>query len=129
MKPSSCLSAAEKLVLKDNSVDVIISAELLEHVFNPTAVLEEYSRVLKPGGLLTLSLPTVHFAKSLIAKVFGLRAKFRSPFHLREYGFIKTKGVTLLQELFKELNSLNFKVIRKNNLGVFLLANFKTCQI
>ena len=97
------LSDAEKLVLKDNSVDVIISAELLEHVLNPVAVLEEYSRVLKPSGLLILSLPTVHSAKTLIAKVFRRRLQFRSPFHLREYGFIKTKGITLLQDCLKNL--------------------------
>jgi ubiquinone/menaquinone biosynthesis C-methylase UbiE len=58
------LGNAEKLVLKDSSVDAIISAELLEHIFNPTAVLEEYSRVLKLGSLLILSLQTAHFANN-----------------------------------------------------------------
>jgi len=122
------LSAAEKLVLKDNSVDVIISAELLEHVFNPVAVLEEYSRVLKPDGFLILSLPTVHFIKTLIVKVLRRRVKFRSSFHLREYGFIKTEGVISLQELFKELNSLSFTIIRKNNLGFLYLPISKLAK-
>ena len=122
------LSDTEKLVLKDSSIDIIISAEVLEHVFDPSAALKEYSRVLKPGGLLILSLPIVPFTKTLTAKVFLQGVQFRSPFHLREYSLIKMQRVTSLQELFKELNSLNFKIIRKNNLGVFYLPISKLAK-
>ncbi|MFH1402799.1 MAG: class I SAM-dependent methyltransferase [Candidatus Altiarchaeota archaeon] len=41
--------------LPDNSVDVVVSTQTLEHVDNPVFFLEEIRRVLKPGGLLITS--------------------------------------------------------------------------
>lgn len=37
--------------------DAVILTQVLEHVPNPTAVLAELNRVLKPGGVLLLSVP------------------------------------------------------------------------
>jgi ubiquinone/menaquinone biosynthesis C-methylase UbiE len=41
----------------DNFFDRIISLETLEHAPNPLVFLKELNRVLKPGGLLVMSLP------------------------------------------------------------------------
>jgi len=49
----------------DQSFDVILCSEVLEHVPDPTAALDEFSRLLKPGGKLILTVPfasIVHFA-------------------------------------------------------------------
>ncbi|MEK7604168.1 MAG: methyltransferase domain-containing protein [Patescibacteria group bacterium] len=43
--------------LKDNTFDRIISLETLEHAPKPAIFLNEIYRVLKPGGLLIMSLP------------------------------------------------------------------------
>lgn len=51
-------SDATRLPLADDSVDVLISLEMLEHVPNPGAVVAELGRVLKPGGTLLLSVPS-----------------------------------------------------------------------
>lgn len=48
---------AAKLPFPDNSFDRIICSEVLEHVPDPDAVLEEISRILKPGGLFIASVP------------------------------------------------------------------------
>ena len=40
----------EKTGLPDNSVDLILSVSVLEHLRNPDGVLSECSRILKPGG-------------------------------------------------------------------------------
>jgi len=42
---------AEALPFEDASFDVVSAMDLLEHVENPAKVIEEASRVLKPGGL------------------------------------------------------------------------------
>jgi len=42
---------ARKIPLPDNSFDVIISMDFLEHVKEVQAVVDEISRLLKPGGL------------------------------------------------------------------------------
>jgi ubiquinone/menaquinone biosynthesis C-methylase UbiE len=43
--------------LENESVDVIINIQVLEHVPEPWKVLAEFSRILKPGGKLFLSCP------------------------------------------------------------------------
>jgi len=43
--------------LKDSSFDLIIIAEVLEHVFNPVLVLNQAHRLLKPGGNVIITTP------------------------------------------------------------------------
>ncbi len=45
------------LPYKDNSIDIVICTEVLEHVYKPFFVLEEMKRVLKKGGLLVITSP------------------------------------------------------------------------
>ena len=49
-----------KMPFKDNSFEIIISSEVIEHVSDPADYAKELFRVLKPGGFLTLSTPSVH---------------------------------------------------------------------
>jgi SAM-dependent methyltransferase len=46
-----------RLALKDESIDVVLNIEVLEHVPEPMQMLRELNRVLKPGGLLYLTCP------------------------------------------------------------------------
>lgn len=48
---------AARLPLRDASVDVVLCAELLEHVRDPRQVLAEAQRVLRPGGVLLATVP------------------------------------------------------------------------
>lgn len=41
----------------DQCVDVVISNHCLEHVPNPTAILRQFLRVLRPGGKIVIYLP------------------------------------------------------------------------
>ena len=43
--------------LVSGSVDVVVSFETLEHVPNDTTLMEEFSRILRPGGVLICSVP------------------------------------------------------------------------
>lgn len=58
----------EEVNFPDASFDVITLWDVLEHVHNPRITLSEIARILKPGGLLALSLPNPH---SLEARLFG----------------------------------------------------------
>jgi len=41
----------------DDTYDAVVNTQVLEHVPDPLAVLKELHRVLKPGGVLLMSLP------------------------------------------------------------------------
>lgn len=51
------LADVRSIPVKSNSADCVRCTELLEHVEYPEDMLEEISRVLKPGGALILSVP------------------------------------------------------------------------
>ena len=48
---------ATRLPFADSSIDKIICSEVLEHIENYHGVLQEIKRVLKPGGMLSISVP------------------------------------------------------------------------
>jgi 2-polyprenyl-3-methyl-5-hydroxy-6-metoxy-1,4-benzoquinol methylase len=50
-------ASAESLPFPDNSFDIVISMEVLEHVESPTAMLREICRIIRPGGWLYLTCP------------------------------------------------------------------------
>jgi SAM-dependent methyltransferase len=49
---------AQRLPFGDACFDRVICSEVLEHVADPARVALELARVLKPGGLLAVSVPT-----------------------------------------------------------------------
>jgi ubiquinone/menaquinone biosynthesis C-methylase UbiE len=50
----------ERLPLDSNSVDGILCSSVLEYVQDPEAGLAEFARVLRPGGILIISVPNAH---------------------------------------------------------------------
>jgi len=43
--------------VEDGSFDAVLCSEVLEHVADPVKVVQEFARILKPGGTLFLSAP------------------------------------------------------------------------
>lgn len=59
------VSDITRIPLPDGSFDAVLCSEVLEHLPEPTRALDEFSRLLKPGGRLILTAPfnsLVHFA-------------------------------------------------------------------
>jgi len=50
---------ARSIPLSDASMDVVLATQVLEHIPDPVAVIGEIRRVLKPGGTLLLSVPSI----------------------------------------------------------------------
>jgi SAM-dependent methyltransferase len=50
---------ARNLPFSSGSMDVVLITQVLEHVPDPVAVIGEIQRVLKPGGTLLLSVPSI----------------------------------------------------------------------
>ena len=53
----------EALTFADNTFDLFITQDVMEHVFNPAAAFREIARVLKPGGMHILTVPLVNKCK------------------------------------------------------------------
>jgi SAM-dependent methyltransferase len=50
---------ARDMPFSNSSMDVVLITQVLEHVPDPVAVIGEIRRVLKPGGTLLLSVPSI----------------------------------------------------------------------
>jgi SAM-dependent methyltransferase len=61
----------EPLPFPDESFDVVVAAEVLEHLRLPERALTEAMRVLRPGGLLVGSVPNCFRLKSRLRFLLG----------------------------------------------------------
>lgn len=69
--------------MEDNSVDFIVTFQVIEHIKKDRFFLEEAKRVLKPGGMLILTTPNKKMSLT------------RNPWHIREYTPEKMKQLML----------------------------------
>lgn len=81
----------ESIPLDDNSVDVVVTFETIEHIKDYKKFLDEVDRILKPDGLLLVSTPNdVEFAEG-------------NHFHLHEFTYEELKD--LLSKHYKNIDS------------------------
>jgi ubiquinone/menaquinone biosynthesis C-methylase UbiE len=82
----------DNLPIPDATIEVVLMAEVIEHVVNPDHALSEIHRVLVPGGNLVLSTPNMACLINRIMVPLGLQ-----PFHTevstkvvigRRFGFL-----------------------------------------
>jgi ubiquinone/menaquinone biosynthesis C-methylase UbiE len=85
--------SAENIPLPDNSVDVVVSFETVEHVPNPSRFLDECARILAPGGRLVISTPD----KEIYTGEMGQR----NPYHCSEMN--KGEFTSNLRQRFHEI--------------------------
>ncbi len=73
------------LRLPQNSVDVVLFLEVLEHLHHPDKAIREIHRILRPGGKLLLLFP--HDLIFLLARLATLKIKEAryDPGHLRQW--------------------------------------------
>ncbi|WP_375239492.1 class I SAM-dependent methyltransferase [Aurantibacter sp.] len=67
--------------LKDNSFDVVVSFQVIEHIKDATLFINEIHRVLKPNGTAYITTPN---SKKSIA---------RNPWHYKEYNYSEIKSL------------------------------------
>jgi len=67
------VQSGKKLAFPDNSFDRIIAAHVLEHIYYPHIALQEWCRVLRKGGVLTIVLPTDPGIAWRLGRRFGPR--------------------------------------------------------
>lgn len=84
---------ADEIPLPDNSVDVVVSFETIEHHNKHVEMLVEIKRVLKHNGILIISSPD--------KLQYSDKPKYKNPFHQKE--LYKEEFESLIAGYFKEL--------------------------
>ncbi|MDF1497614.1 MAG: methyltransferase domain-containing protein [Patescibacteria group bacterium] len=98
----------DKLIQND-SIDVFLSLETIEHIEKDVEFLDRVWRSLKQGGELIISTPNKAFSyRNLLSK------KPLNKYHIREYK--KDELVNLLSEKFNNIEVLGQKRILKRSL-------------
>lgn len=100
---------------EDQYFDSIFSSEVLTHVFNTPEILKELNRVLKPGGVILITVPFSWFENE-IPYDNNRFTSFGINYSLEQAGFniIKTEKTTnFIQTIFQLINAYVF-----HNIGV-----------
>lgn len=88
-------SAIERLPFADGTFDVVTAMDVLEHVDDDLAALEELRRVLRPGGLLLSTVPAYGFLWSEHDEALKHRRRYtahelRNKLTLRDFAVERT---------------------------------------
>lgn len=98
--------SATKIPIKDNSIDIVISFETLEHHDKHHEMIVEIKRVLKPNGILIISTPDKLY--------YSDNRKYNNPFHVKE--LYKDGFVSLISNYFSEKQLLLQKYNNGNSI-------------
>jgi len=111
---------AHKIPYKENTFDLVICTEVLEHVDSPKSAMFEIKRVLKEEGLAVIELDSGNLLFSLVWYIWRkFWGKVWKDSHLRSFN---------IKKMEKMIISCGFSILRKEkfNFGmamVFLISN------
>lgn len=127
------LGDAYKLPYEDKSMDVVCAMDFLEHVEHPEKVIEECSRILKPGGMFFYHTFNRNFLSWLIVIKFMEWFMPNTPKNLHVlHLFIKPKELRKMMALHNLENRMATGISPRFNFSFFasifarkLLSGFK----
>ncbi|OGD67256.1 hypothetical protein A2442_00595 [Candidatus Campbellbacteria bacterium RIFOXYC2_FULL_35_25] len=95
----------------ENSFDIVVAGEILEHLYYPEKIIQKISFILKPEGALLGSVPNAFSLKNRIRLFFGKKkaTPLHDPTHINHFSR-------------RELNNLFKKYF--NDVGLFPLGRF-----
>lgn len=115
------VASASKLPFRDNSFDLILFYETIEHVQNPKECLSEIKRVLKRDGTLILTMDSGSWLFRLVWFIWEnskgniWKGAHLHPFHHRELEqLIKDAGFKIKNKIFSFLGMEVTFVLSKN---------------
>lgn len=79
----------------DGSFDIVIAKEVVEHVEDPTKLISEAFRVLKPGGIFSLTSPNKNSLHLIMSRKLGYGDFKCSNDHIKEYTYDEIKEMII----------------------------------
>jgi 2-polyprenyl-3-methyl-5-hydroxy-6-metoxy-1,4-benzoquinol methylase len=125
----------DNIELPEEYFDIIICADVLEHLKDPWSVLRKIRKFLKPNGILLASIPNVREIKTLISIVIKgdfkyVDAGILDKTHLRF--FCKKNIIELFESTGYKIKKITFKLSPKRKvllkLSLGLLEEFLVVQ-
>ncbi len=116
------LSGDDKIPVQSNSVDFILAADVIEHIFDIPNFLSELNRVLKKDGKIFISTPYHGTIKNLIIALIGFDTAFNPLYqHIR---FFTKKSLTnlLIENGFKIIDYGQYGRFRPVSMGMYFIA-------
>lgn len=103
---SFCVASCISIPAADNTFDVVVSYETIEHISDHDEMLDEIERVLKPEGVLLVSSPN--------KKAYSDDANFQNDFHVRELYLEEFKK--LLGDRYSHVHFIGQRLILSSHL-------------
>lgn len=94
-------ASAALLPLEDDSVDVVVSFETIEHHDQHEEMLSEIRRVLRPGGMLIMSSPN--------KQRYSIDPGYENPYHVKE--LFRHELIELIQRYFPQQQVYSQRVV------------------
>lgn len=107
-----------RLPYRDESIDVVVAGEVLEHVVDTAGFAREVRRVLKPDGALVLSTPNLLWWKYRLAMLFGRYPECleHKRYWREDFGHVRIFSVDRLRDLLEESGLADVRIVG-NRLG------------
>ncbi|MEV4495773.1 class I SAM-dependent methyltransferase [Micromonospora arborensis] len=111
-----CLDATRGLPFRAGSFAGLLTGELIEHVFDPVALLRECHRVLAPGGLLVLTTPNLATVQDRLTFLAGRAPRQVDPLHPYLWLHIRPFTASLLRRVLRRAGFAPL-ALRSNHVG------------
>lgn len=88
--------------------DVVVAAEIIEHLYYPEVVLEKIALVLKPGGMLVGSIPHAFSMQNRLRLALGTKkdTPLQDPTHINHFWWREFKRLLEKEFVIKEIKPI-----------------------
>lgn len=101
---------AQDIPFEDETFDIVVCSEVIEHCPDDMKVLAELYRILKTNSFLILTVPNLYTLESISKLLIGKRIA-PPPYHLREYSY---------NQLIREVGGAGFKILKFQSIGFYI---------